>query len=69
MSGEVRLMKMLDSLKKKLKHGMIGEFLRESFMFVRKFYCIGLVSEFLQENYFHNGKDLSLLKRCIVQGK
>jgi hypothetical protein len=30
-------------LKRKLKSGMIGEFLRESSMLVRKFYCIGLV--------------------------
>ena len=33
--------------KKKLKDGMIGEFLRESSMLVRKFYCIALVSDFL----------------------
>jgi hypothetical protein len=46
---------------------MIGEFLRENFMLVRKFYCIGLVSDFLHENYSRNGKDYLLLKRCIVQ--
>jgi hypothetical protein len=43
MNGEVKLMKMLDSLKRKLKSGRIGEFLRESSMLVRKFFCIGLV--------------------------
>jgi hypothetical protein len=51
MNGGVKLMKMLDSLKRRLNSGMIGEFLRENFMLVRKFYCIGLVSDFLQENY------------------
>jgi hypothetical protein len=45
-NGEVKPMKMLDSLKRKLKSGMIGEFLRERSMLVRKFYCIGLVSDF-----------------------
>ena len=67
MNGEVKLMKMLDSLKRKLRNGMIGEFLKESLMLVRKFYCIGLVSDFLQENYSRNGKDLLLLWKCIVQ--
>jgi hypothetical protein len=46
---------------------MIGEFLRGNFVLVRKFYCIGLVSDFLQENYSRNGKEPLLLKRCIVQ--
>ena len=46
MNGGMKLMKMLDSLKKKLKIGMIGEFLRESSMLVRKFYCTSLVSRF-----------------------
>jgi hypothetical protein len=40
---------------------------RESFMLVRKFYCIGPVSDFLQENYSQNGKDPILLKRCTAQ--
>jgi hypothetical protein len=52
MNEEVKLMKMPDSLKRKLSSGMIGEFLRENSMLVRKFYCIGLVSDFLQVNYF-----------------
>jgi hypothetical protein len=56
MNREAKLMKMLDSLKRKLKNGMIGEFLRESSMLVKKFYCIGLVSDFLQENYSQNGR-------------
>ena len=46
MNGEVKLMKMLDSLKRKLRNGMIGEFSGESSMLVRKFYCLGLVSDF-----------------------
>jgi hypothetical protein len=46
---------------------MIGEFLRESSMLLRKCYCIGLISDVLQENYSQNGKDPLLLKRCIVQ--
>jgi hypothetical protein len=52
--------------KRKSSNGMIREFLRESFMLVRKFYCIGLVSDFLQENYSQNGKDHMLLKRCTA---
>jgi hypothetical protein len=38
--------------------GMIGEFLRENFMLVRKFYCIGLVSDFLQEITLKMGRTL-----------
>ena len=53
--------------KEKVKNGMIRELLKESSMLVRKFYCIGLVSDFLQENYSRDGKDLLLLKRCIVR--
>jgi hypothetical protein len=60
MSGEMKL-------KKKSSNGMIEEFLRENFMLVRKFYCIGLVSDFLQEKYSQNGKGPLLLKRCTVQ--
>jgi hypothetical protein len=62
MSGGVKLMKMLDFLKRRLKSGLIGEFLRKNSMLVRKFYCIGLVSDFLQENYSQNGKDPLLSK-------
>jgi hypothetical protein len=51
MSGEMKLMRMPDFSKRKTNNGMIGEFLREIFMLVRKFYCIGLISDFLQENY------------------
>jgi hypothetical protein len=46
MSGEMKLMRMPDFLKRKSSNGMIREFLRENFMLVRKFYCIGLVSDF-----------------------
>jgi hypothetical protein len=46
MSGEVNLMRMPDFLKRKSSNGMIGEFLRENLMLVRKFYCIGLISGF-----------------------
>jgi hypothetical protein len=67
MSGEVKLMRMPDFLKRKSSNGMIGEFFRENFMLVRKFYYIGLISYFLQENYSRNGKDHLLLKRCIIQ--
>jgi hypothetical protein len=66
MSREMKLTRMPDFSKKKSSNGMIREFLRESFMLVRKFYCIGLVSDFLQENYSQNGKDPLLLKKCIV---
>jgi hypothetical protein len=47
MSGEMKLTRMPDFSKRKSSNGMIREFLRESFMLVRKFYCIGLVSDFL----------------------
>jgi hypothetical protein len=67
MNGDVKLMKIPDSLKRKFSSGMIGEFLRENSMLVRKLYFIGLISNFLQENYSQNGKDPLLLKRCIVQ--
>jgi hypothetical protein len=67
MSGETKLIRMPDFSKRKSSNGMIREFLRESFMLVRKFYCIGIVSDFLQENYSQNGKDPLLLKRCIAQ--
>jgi hypothetical protein len=53
--------------KEKSNNGMIREFLRESFMLVRKFFCIGLVSDFLQENYSRNGKDLMLLWKYTAQ--
>jgi hypothetical protein len=46
MSGETKLMRMPDFSKRKSNNVIIGEFLRESFMLVRKFYCIGLVSNF-----------------------
>jgi hypothetical protein len=45
---------------------MIRGFLKESFMLVKKFYYIGLVSDFLHENYSLNGKDHMLLKRCTA---
>jgi hypothetical protein len=67
MSGEMKLMRMPDFSKRKSSNGMIGEFLRENFTLVRKFYCIGLVSDFLQVNYSRNGNDPLLLKRCIIQ--
>jgi hypothetical protein len=67
MSGEMKLMRMPDFINKKSNNGMIKEFLRESFMLVRKFYCIGLIIDFLQENYSQNGKDPMLLKRCTTQ--
>jgi hypothetical protein len=67
MSGETKLTRMPEFSKRKSNNGMIREFLRESFMLVRKFYFIGLVSDFLQENYSQNGKDPLLLKRCTAQ--
>ena len=67
MSGETKHMRMSGFLKRKSSNGMIREFLRESFMLVRKFYCIGLVSDFLQVNYFLNGKDHMLLWKCTAQ--
>ena len=69
MSGEVKLMKMLDFLRRKLRNDMIEELLKESLMLEIKFYCIGLVSDFLQGNYSQNGKDHMSLWRCIVQGQ
>jgi hypothetical protein len=46
MSREMKPMRMPDFSKRKSNNGMIREFLRESFTLVRKFYCIGLVSDF-----------------------
>ena len=69
MNGEVKLMKMLNSLKRKLRNGIIEELSKENLMLEITSYCIGLVSDFLQGNYSQNGKDHILLKRCIVQGQ
>jgi hypothetical protein len=66
MSRETKLTRMPDFSKRKSSNGMIREFLRESFILVRKFYCIGLISDFLQENYSQNRKDPLLLKRCTA---
>jgi hypothetical protein len=43
MSEETKRMRMLDFSNRKSSNGMIREFSRESFMLVRKFYCIDLV--------------------------
>jgi hypothetical protein len=67
MTRETKPMRMPDFSKRKLSNGMIREFLKESFMSVRKFYCIGLVSDFLQGNYSLNGKDHMLLWKCTAQ--
>jgi hypothetical protein len=67
MCGETKPIRMLDFSKRKSSNGMIREFLKESFMLVRKFYCIGLVLDFLQENYTLNGKDHMLLWKCTAQ--
>jgi hypothetical protein len=63
----MKLTRIPDFSKRKSNNGMIREFLRESFMLVRKSYCIGLVSEFLQENYSQNGKDHILLWKYNAQ--
>jgi hypothetical protein len=68
MSGEMKLMRMPDFSKRKSSNGMIGEFLRENFMLMRKFYCIGLVSDFLQVNYSRNGKDPLFLEEVYRSG-
>jgi hypothetical protein len=67
MSGETKLMRMPDFSKRKSNSGMIREFLRENSMLVRKFYYIGLVSDFLEESYSQNGKDHMLLWKCTAQ--
>ena len=69
MNGEVKLMKMLNFLRTKLRNGTIEELLKENLMLEIKSYCIGLVSDFLQGNYSQNGKDHMSLWRCIVQGQ
>jgi hypothetical protein len=58
MSREVKLMKMPDFLKRKSSNGMIGEFLKENVMLVRKFYCIGLVSDFCRKITLEMGRTL-----------
>jgi hypothetical protein len=60
-------MKMPNSLKRKLKNGMIGGLSKENLILGIKSYCIGLVSDSLQGNYSRNGKDHMLSRRCIVQ--
>jgi hypothetical protein len=35
---------------------------------VRKFYCIGLVSDFLQQNYSRNGKDHVVIEEVYRSG-
>ena len=58
-------MKMLTCSKRQLTDGMIKEFSKENLIFVIKYYYIGLVSDFLQENYSLNGKELLLWKKFI----
>jgi hypothetical protein len=53
--------------KKKVKQWHDRRILKREFHVGEKVYCIGLVLDFLQENYSRNGKDPLLLKRCIVQ--
>jgi hypothetical protein len=53
--------------KEKVKQWHDKRILSESFMLVRKFYCIGLGSDFLQQNYSRNGKDLMLLWKYTAQ--
>jgi hypothetical protein len=53
--------------KEKVKQWHDKRILKESFMLVRKFYCIGLISDFLQENYSLNGKDHLLLWKYTAQ--
>jgi hypothetical protein len=60
MSGETKHMRVPDFSKKNSSNGMIGEFLKESFILVRKFYCIGLISDFFA------GKLLSKWERPYV---
>jgi hypothetical protein len=45
-------------LKRKSSNGMIGKFLRENFMLVRKFYYIGLVSVFCRKITLEMGRTL-----------
>ena len=51
MNGEVKLMKMLNSLKRKLRNDMIEGLSKENLILGIKSYCIGLVSDSLQGNY------------------
>ena len=66
MNGEPKLMKMPNCLNKKLKDGMIKESKSRNLKLVNMFYCITLVLEFLQENFFPNGKGHTLSKKFIA---
>ena len=45
---------------------MTKEFKSGNSQLVKMFYCTTLVLDFLQENFFPNGKELTLSKRFIV---
>ena len=66
MNGEPKLMKMLNYSKKKLKGGMTKESKSGNSKLVNMFFCTILVLDFLQENFFPNGKDLILSKKFII---
>jgi hypothetical protein len=68
MNGGMKLMKMLDSLKRRLKSGMIRELLRESSMLVIKFYCIGLVSDFFAGNLLSKWEGPFIIEEVYLSG-
>ena len=51
--------------KEKVKRWHDKRILKREFNIVIKYYCIGLVSDFLQENYSLNGRDHLLWKKFI----
>jgi hypothetical protein len=53
--------------KDKVKQWHDKRILKREFHVGEKFYCIGLVLDFLQENYSLNGKDHMLLWKCTAQ--
>ena len=66
MNGELKLMKMPYYSKKKLKDGMIKVSKSRNSKLENMLFCTTLVLDFLQENFFPNGKDHILSKRFIV---
>jgi hypothetical protein len=53
--------------KEKVKQWHDKRILKRKFHVGEKVYCIGLVSDFLQENYSLNRKDHKLLWKCTTQ--
>ena len=61
-------MKIPNYSKKKLRDGMTKEYKSGNSMLVNMFYCTILVLDFLQENFFPNGKGTYIIKEVYRPG-